>query len=97
MKLHKSLRGRPAKGRDAVLWAKENLRVITVLTASRRTAELTQRDLASRLPDWLQWDHSTVAKVETGRRRLDLVEFMEIAKALKLDPEVLFGRVAHWR
>jgi transcriptional regulator with XRE-family HTH domain len=79
------------------LWSGRNRAVVTVLTASRREAGLTQRELADRLPPWLQWDYSTVAKVETGRRRLDLVEFMEIAKALKLDPEVLFGRVAHWR
>lgn len=71
--------------------------IMTVLTASRREANLTQRELADRLPAWLGWDHSTVAKVESGRRRLDLVEFMEIAKALKLEPTVLFGRIAHWR
>lgn len=79
------------------LWSGRNRAVITVLTASRREAGLTQRELADRLPSWLGWDHSTLAKVETGRRRLDLVEFLEIAKALKLEPEVLFGRVAHWR
>lgn len=71
--------------------------VVTVLTASRREAGLTQRELAERLPGWLHWDHTTVAKFESGRRRLDLVEFFEIAKALKIDPETLFERVAHWR
>ena len=79
------------------LWSGRNRAVVTVLAASRREADLTQRQLADRLPQWLQWDHTTVAKVESGRRRIDLVEFMEVAKALKLDSQVLFARVAHWR
>lgn len=79
------------------LWSGRSRAVATVIAASRREADLTQRDLADRLPKWLKWDHTTVAKVETGRRRLDLVEFFEIAKALKLDPQLLFGRIAHWR
>ena len=78
-------------------WRTRNRAIVTVLTASRREANLTQRDLAERLPKWLGWDHTTIAKVESGRRRLDLVEFMEIAKALKLEPTVLFARITNWR
>lgn len=71
--------------------------IVTVITASRREAGLTQRQLADRLPTWLRWDHSTLAKVEKGRRALKMEEFFELAKALKMDPEVLFARVARWR
>ena len=78
-------------------WRNKNRAIATVLQASRRDAGLTQRELVDRLPAWLKWDQTTLAKVETSRRRLDLVEFLEIAKALKLDPAVLFARIMNWR
>jgi transcriptional regulator with XRE-family HTH domain len=78
-------------------WRAKNRAIVTVLQASRREANLTQRNLVDRLPTWLGWDQTTLAKVETGRRRLDIVEFMEIAKALKLEPTVLFARITNWR
>jgi hypothetical protein len=34
--------------------------------------------------------------VENGERRLDVVEFVELAKALKVDPVVLFSRFLRW-
>lgn len=71
--------------------------IATVITASRREAGLTQRELADRLPAWLKWDHSTLAKVETRRRKLQMEEFYELANAMKLDPELLFARVTRWR
>jgi transcriptional regulator with XRE-family HTH domain len=79
------------------MWREKNRAIVTILQASRREAELTQRQLVERLPKWLGWDASTLAKVETGRRRLDMVEFIEIAKALKLEPMVLFERAVRWR
>jgi len=56
--------------------------LLAVLVASRRDAGLTQADLAKRLgvvPSW-------VAKVEIGERRLDVIEFTTIARALKIKP-----------
>ena len=79
------------------MWRAKNRAVEIVLQASRREAAVSQRELVERLPEWLGWDQTTLAKVETGRRRLDLVEFLELAKALKLDPLTLLERVAHWR
>lgn len=78
-------------------WRAKNRAIVTVLQASRREAGLTQRELAARLPNWLGWDQTTLAKAETGRRRVDGVELMEIAKALKLEPMVFFGRIVNWR
>jgi transcriptional regulator with XRE-family HTH domain len=66
--------------------------VVTVITASRREANMTQDDLAGRLG----WHRSTIAKIEAGERRLDVAEFISIAGALKVEPEVLFGRVLRW-
>lgn len=78
-------------------WRARNRAVVIVIQATRKQESLTQQELVDRLPKWMKWDKSTLAKVETGRRRMDLVEFMELAKALKLTPEELIGRIDRWR
>jgi transcriptional regulator with XRE-family HTH domain len=52
------------------------------LVAARHEQGLTQRDLAIKLKKV----HSFVAKYEQGERRLDVIEFLDIAEALKIDP-----------
>ena len=66
--------------------------VVTVIAASRREANMTQEDLAKRLG----WHRSTLAKIEAGERRIDVPEFISVATALKVEPDVLFGRVLRW-
>lgn len=56
--------------------------VVSVLVAAREQAGLTQRDIAKRLPAWLEWIYTTVAKVEKGRRNLSFVEVREYAKVV---------------
>jgi transcriptional regulator with XRE-family HTH domain len=57
------------------------------LIKKRKDLGLSQRDLAERLGI----THSVIGKVETGDRRLDVVEFYEYTKALELVPsETLF-------
>lgn len=51
------------------------------MVAARRAAGLTQQQLATRL----RRPQSFVAKYERGERRLDLVEFLQIAAALRAD------------
>jgi transcriptional regulator with XRE-family HTH domain len=53
------------------------------LVDARMKAGLTQRQLARRLGR----AHSYVAKVEGGERRLDVNEFLELARALQFDPK----------
>jgi transcriptional regulator with XRE-family HTH domain len=53
-----------------------------LLLTERAKAGLTQRQLASRL----QRPQSFVPKYETGERRLDVIEFAEVARALGIDP-----------
>jgi transcriptional regulator with XRE-family HTH domain len=53
-----------------------------LLVQARKQADLTQADLASRL----ERPQSFVSKYERGERRLDVVEFGEVAKALGIDP-----------
>ncbi len=64
----------------------------TVISATRRDANLTQDHLANRLG----WRRSRIAKIEAGERRLDVAEFIAITGALEVEPEQLFGRVVRW-
>ena len=64
-------------------------KLIGVLAKTRKAAGLTQRDLASRL----KRPHSFVGRLEAGERRLDVVEFIEVARALDVDPAKLFAQL----
>jgi transcriptional regulator with XRE-family HTH domain len=59
------------------------------LRATRENAGLSQRDLATRL----KVPHSWVAKVESGERRIDLVEFCWFVLACDADPVPLSRRL----
>ena len=50
---------------------------------------MTQRDLAKRL----KRPRSFVGRMEAGERRIDVIEFIEIARVLGADPKTLFGRL----
>jgi transcriptional regulator with XRE-family HTH domain len=52
------------------------------LRTVREAAGLSQRDLAARL----KVPHSWIAKVESGERRIDLVELCWFVSACNLDP-----------
>jgi transcriptional regulator with XRE-family HTH domain len=54
---------------------------LKLLVEARQTAGLTQVSLAKRLGR----PQSFVSKYERGERRLDMIEFLEVARALSLD------------
>ena len=56
--------------------------LIALLRQTRKLAGLTQQTVADRLGA----PQSFVAKYEGGERRLDVIEFIAIAKALNADP-----------
>ena len=56
-----------------------------LLAARRGASGLTQAQLASRLAR----PQSFVAKYEGGERKLDVIEFCAVARALNLDPATL--------
>ena len=62
---------------------------LTILSAARRAAGLTQLDLSHRLGK----PQSYVSKVETGERRLDFVEFVDLARAIGTDELELAAKV----
>jgi transcriptional regulator with XRE-family HTH domain len=53
-----------------------------LLIAARKKAGLTQAEVAERLGR----PQSFVAKYEGGERRLDVVEFIQVARAVNMDP-----------
>ncbi len=57
------------------------------LITLRKSKNLTQADLALKLGR----PQSFVAKYEGGERRLDVVEFIEVAYALETDPSTLLA------
>jgi transcriptional regulator with XRE-family HTH domain len=57
------------------------------LAGLRKRKNLTQADLALKLGR----PQSFVAKYEVGERRLDVVEFVDVACALEVDPSVLLA------
>jgi transcriptional regulator with XRE-family HTH domain len=61
-----------------------------LLVEARKTAGLTQVDLAKRL----KRPQSFVSKFERGERRLDVIEFLDIAETVGIDPYKFLSKVA---
>ncbi len=55
----------------------------------RKTAGYTQRDLAKKLGR----EHSFVARIEQGERRVDIVELFLICKTCDVSAQVLFSKL----
>jgi transcriptional regulator with XRE-family HTH domain len=67
----------------------EYAELIERLVEARKAARVTQVELGERLDKPQSW----ISKTERGLRRLDVLEFYAIARALKRDPADLFGEV----
>jgi len=70
------------------LRSRENDVLLALLVSTREKAGMTQRDLA----EVLKRPRSFIGRIEAGERRLDVVEFVAVARALKVDPIDLFTR-----
>ncbi len=64
-----------------------------LITRTRKKAGLTQHALAKRLGR----PQSFVAKYEGGERRLDVIEFMTVARAIGADPLTLLRALSRSR
>lgn len=60
----------------------QHVKLRELLVAARKKAGLTQQDVA----DQLGRPQSFVAKFEGGERRLDVIEFLQVAAVLGADP-----------
>jgi transcriptional regulator with XRE-family HTH domain len=61
-----------------------------LLIAARKKASMTQAEVA----ELLGRPQSFVAKYEEGERRLDVIEFMQVARAVGADPARLLRLLA---
>jgi transcriptional regulator with XRE-family HTH domain len=67
---------------DGVISNKQFERLIELLVAERKRSGLRQVDLAKRMKRTQTW----VARLEAGQRRVGVIEFLALAKAIGFDP-----------
>ena len=63
--------------------------LVEVLVQARQKAGLTQAQLADRV----QKDQTFISIIERGQRRVDVLEFVALARAMDADPARLFAAV----
>jgi transcriptional regulator with XRE-family HTH domain len=64
------------------LHSPDYVRFLALLTRARKDVGMVQQELADKLGK----PQSFVAKVERGERRIDIIEFIAIARAIGRDP-----------
>ena len=82
-----------ARGMRKSLHGPDHLAFCELMTQTRKKAGLTQQALAKRL----RRPQSFVAKYEGGERRLDVVEFVTVARAIGADPVLLLRTLSKRR
>lgn len=71
------------------IYSKRYRQFLDLLIQARKEADLTQVEVASRLDR----PQSFVSKYENGERRLDVVEFLDVAKAIDFDAVKLMRKL----
>ncbi|MHC5596139.1 MAG: helix-turn-helix domain-containing protein [Nostoc sp.] len=64
------------------VFSEEYNRFRQLLIEARKAAKLTQAELSAKL----ELPQSYVSKYERGERRLDVIEFLQVAQMLEIDP-----------
>jgi transcriptional regulator with XRE-family HTH domain len=67
----------------------EHRHLVAVLVEARQASGLTQAELAARVGK----DQSFVSIIERGQRRVDVLEFVALARAMGVAPNRLFSDV----
>ncbi|HCJ28247.1 MAG TPA: XRE family transcriptional regulator [Pseudomonas sp.] len=67
----------------------EHRHLVAVLVEARQASGLTQAELAARVGK----DQSFVSIIERGQRRVDVLEFVALARAMNAEPTQLFEMV----
>lgn len=65
----------------------------TFIVERREQAGLTQHEVSARL----KRPQSFIASIETGQRRVDVVELLELAKAIGFDPHDAIRKLSRTR
>jgi transcriptional regulator with XRE-family HTH domain len=59
------------------------------LIAARKAAGISQQELAKRL----RTSQTVIARIEIGERRVDVIEFIDLARALQIDPREVVSQL----
>jgi ribosome-binding protein aMBF1 (putative translation factor) len=81
---------RPGRRMSRSIHTAEHLALRELLVEARKSAGIAQHEVARRIGR----PQSFVAKYEGGERRIDVIEFFAIARALGRDPKNLFAELA---
>lgn len=73
------------------IYSPEHQALKAFLIATRKNLSYSQRELAAKI----SVGHSYIAKLETGERRLDVVEFVDLMYALDLCPIEQFTELSN--
>lgn len=71
------------------LGSRQHDALIAILIEMREDAGITQTELAAQLGEY----QSFVARLESGQRRVDVVEFLRLAEILHFDPTAVIRRL----
>ena len=63
--------------------------LVELLIAARKGLRLTQAQLGARLGR----SQSFISLIERGQRRVDVIEFLALARALEVEPEAMFAEL----
>jgi transcriptional regulator with XRE-family HTH domain len=73
----------------AAIGTKRHKRLIELLVAERKARNLPQKELARRL----HRHRSMITWIESGKRRIDVVEFLALAEAIGFDPTNILRQI----
>ena len=59
------------------------------LLSARKAAKLSQAEVAARL----KTSQTVIARIESGERRVDVVEFIDLARVLRIDPRDVLSQL----
>jgi transcriptional regulator with XRE-family HTH domain len=68
---------------------KRQERLVEYIVSERKRRKIQQQKLARRLKQHQSW----VSRLENGERRIDVIEFLDLAKAIGFDPAIALRKI----
>lgn len=67
--------------------------LVALLRQRRKDRQMTLKEVAAKVPTWMKFDFSKLARIERSVRNVSYAELREIAKALGTDVSTLSAQV----